>query len=91
MPIVSFLAFLLLEISVGKHSDLSWYFFFESAASKKFVFPQLGMYFPAIGYLRSQVIPESQRASINNCFRVTVTMKIYAFILMLNNFIFSIF
>lgn len=49
LPVISFLAFLLLEISVG-------------------------MYFPAIGYLRSQVIPESQRASINNVFRVPLNV-----------------
>merc|ERR1719447_978955 len=43
--VVSFLAFLLLEIAIG-------------------------MYFPAISYLRGQVIPESHRANVMNWFRV---------------------
>ena len=42
--IISFLAFLLLEVAIG-------------------------MYFPAISYLRSQVIPESHRANVMNWFR----------------------
>ena len=29
----------------------------------------IGMYFPAISYLRSQVIPESHRANVMNWFR----------------------
>ena len=50
-PVLSFLAFLVLEISVG-------------------------IYFPAIGYLRSQVIPESLRANIMNWFRVPLNIII---------------
>ena len=42
--IVSFIAFLVLEVAIG-------------------------MYFPAISYLRSQVIPESHRANVMNWFR----------------------
>merc|ERR1711973_848633 len=45
MTLVSFLAFLLLEIGIG-------------------------MYFPSISFLRSQVIPESHRANVMNWFRV---------------------
>jgi len=48
-PFASFLAFLLLEASIG-------------------------MYFPAMGYLRSQVIPESLRANIMNWFRVPLNV-----------------
>ena len=48
-PVLSFIAFLVLEISVG-------------------------MYFPAIGYLRSQVIPEALRANIMNWFRVPLNV-----------------
>ena len=48
-PVLSFVAFLILEIAVG-------------------------MYFPAIGYLRSQVIPESLRANIMNWFRVPLNL-----------------
>ena len=44
--IVSFIAFLVLEVAIG-------------------------MYFPAISYLRSQVIPESHRANVMNWFRCT--------------------
>merc|ERR1712013_456002 len=47
--ILSFLAFLLLEIAIG-------------------------MYFPAISYLRSQVIPESHRANVMNWFRVPMNI-----------------
>merc|ERR1711936_687085 len=47
--IISFLAFLLLEIAIG-------------------------MYFPAISYLRSQVIPESHRANVMNWFRVPMNV-----------------
>jgi len=47
--VVSFLAFLLLEIAIG-------------------------MYFPAISYLRSQVIPESHRANVMNWFRVPMNV-----------------
>ena len=47
--VTSFVAFLLMEISVG-------------------------IYFPAIGYLRSQVIPESLRANIMNWFRVPLNV-----------------
>ena len=32
------------------------------------------MYFPSMGYLRSQVIPEEQRASIMNWFRVPMNL-----------------
>ena len=42
--IISFIAFLVLEVAIG-------------------------MYFPAISYLRSQVIPESHRANVMNWFR----------------------
>lgn len=34
----------------------------------------VGMYFPAMGYLRSQVIPESLRANIMNWFRVPLNI-----------------
>jgi len=34
----------------------------------------VGMYFPSMGYLRSQVIPEEQRASIMNWFRVPMNL-----------------
>jgi len=47
--IISFLAFLLLEVGIG-------------------------MYFPAISYLRSQVIPESHRANVMNWFRVPMNV-----------------
>merc|ERR550519_468035 len=47
--VISFLAFLLLEIAIG-------------------------MYFPAISYLRSQVIPESHRANVMNWFRVPMNV-----------------
>jgi len=49
MTLVSFLAFLLLEIGIG-------------------------MYFPSISYLRSQVIPESHRANVMNWFRVPMNV-----------------
>ncbi|XP_043224502.1 molybdate-anion transporter-like [Amphibalanus amphitrite] len=41
-----------------------------------FLFLELavGMYFPSMGYLRSQVIPEEQRASIMNWFRVPMNL-----------------
>lgn len=47
--IVSFIAFLVLEVAIG-------------------------MYFPAISYLRSQVIPESHRANVMNWFRVPMNV-----------------
>lgn len=47
--VVSFLAFLVLEVAIG-------------------------MYFPAISYLRSQVIPETHRANIMNWFRVPMNI-----------------
>merc|ERR1739848_514654 len=47
--IISFLAFLLLEVAIG-------------------------MYFPAISYLRSQVIPESHRTNVMNWFRVPMNV-----------------
>jgi len=47
--IVSFAAFLVLEVGIG-------------------------MYFPAISYLRSQVIPESYRANVMNWFRVPMNI-----------------
>merc|ERR1719445_1087917 len=47
--VISFLAFLLLEVGIG-------------------------MYFPAISYLRSQVIPESHRANVMNWFRVPMNI-----------------
>jgi len=47
--ILSFLAFLALEVAIG-------------------------MYFPAISYLRSQVIPESHRANVMNWFRVPMNI-----------------
>lgn len=47
--VISFLAFLLLEVGIG-------------------------MYFPAISYLRSQVIPESHRANVMNWFRVPMNV-----------------
>lgn len=47
--IISFIAFLLLEVAIG-------------------------MYFPAISYLRSQVIPESHRANVMNWFRVPMNV-----------------
>lgn len=34
----------------------------------------IGMYFPAISYLRSQVIPESHRANVMNWFRVPMNI-----------------
>merc|ERR1719376_956266 len=34
----------------------------------------IGMYFPAISYLRSQVIPESHRANVMNWFRVPMNV-----------------
>eukprot|EP00092_Neocalanus_flemingeri_P010006 GFUD01010786.1.p1 GENE.GFUD01010786.1~~GFUD01010786.1.p1 ORF type:complete len:194 (+),score=43.30 GFUD01010786.1:69-584(+) len=34
----------------------------------------IGIYFPAISYLRSQVIPESHRATITNWFRVPMNL-----------------
>lgn len=34
----------------------------------------VGMYFPAIGYLRSQIIPEQFRASIANWYRIPMNM-----------------
>merc|ERR1712013_875379 len=47
--ILSFIAFLALEVAIG-------------------------MYFPAISYLRSQVIPESHRANVMNWFRVPMNI-----------------
>eukprot|EP00092_Neocalanus_flemingeri_P023511 GFUD01025497.1.p1 GENE.GFUD01025497.1~~GFUD01025497.1.p1 ORF type:complete len:456 (-),score=74.00 GFUD01025497.1:716-2083(-) len=47
--VISFLAFLVLEVAIG-------------------------MYFPAISYLRSQVIPESHRANVMNWFRVPMNV-----------------
>jgi hypothetical protein len=34
----------------------------------------VGMYFPAVGYLRSQIIPEQYRASIANWYRVPMNI-----------------
>ncbi|PSN46438.1 Molybdate-anion transporter [Blattella germanica] len=34
----------------------------------------VGMYFPAVGYLRSQIIPEEYRASISNLYRVPMNV-----------------
>jgi MFS family permease len=34
----------------------------------------VGMYFPAVGYLRSQIIPEQYRASITNWYRVPMNI-----------------
>jgi hypothetical protein len=34
----------------------------------------VGMYFPAVGYLRSQIIPEQYRASIANWYRIPMNM-----------------
>merc|ERR550539_1928680 len=47
--LISFLAFLLLEVGIG-------------------------MYFPAISYLRRQVIPESHRANVMTWFRVPMNV-----------------
>lgn len=57
---LSFLAFLLLETSVG-------------------------IYFPAIGFLRSQVIPEELRAGIMNWFRVPTNIITCASLLLVHN------
>lgn len=45
----------------------------------------VGMYFPAIGYLRSQVIPEELRASIMNWFRVPMNLLTCSGLLLLHN------
>uniref|UniRef100_A0A2P2I4U8 Molybdate-anion transporter n=1 Tax=Hirondellea gigas TaxID=1518452 RepID=A0A2P2I4U8_9CRUS len=45
----------------------------------------VGIYFPAIGYLRSQVIPESLRASIMNWFRVPMNVLTCSGLLLLHN------
>lgn len=45
----------------------------------------VGMYFPAIGYLRSQVIPEDLRASIMNWFRVPTNVITCAGLLLVHN------
>jgi hypothetical membrane protein len=34
----------------------------------------VGIYFPAVGYLRSQIIPEQYRASIANWYRIPMNM-----------------
>ncbi|KAK8735990.1 hypothetical protein OTU49_005157 [Cherax quadricarinatus] len=45
----------------------------------------VGMYFPAIGYLRSQVIPEDLRAGIMNWFRVPTNVITCAGLLLVHN------
>lgn len=45
----------------------------------------VGMYFPAIGYLRSQVIPEELRAGIMNWFRVPTNVITCASLLLVHN------
>ncbi|XP_063845264.1 molybdate-anion transporter-like isoform X1 [Scylla paramamosain] len=45
----------------------------------------VGMYFPAIGYLRSQVIPEELRAGIMNWFRVPTNIITCASLLLVHN------
>lgn len=45
----------------------------------------VGMYFPAIGYLRSQVIPEELRAGIMNWFRVPTNVITCAGLLLVHN------
>ncbi|XP_042867551.1 molybdate-anion transporter-like isoform X1 [Penaeus japonicus] len=45
----------------------------------------VGMYFPAIGYLRSQVIPEDLRAGIMNWFRVPTNIITCAGLLLVHN------
>ena len=59
-PVMSFVAFLLLEVSVG-------------------------IYFPCISFLRSQVIPEKLRASIMNWFRVPMNIITCGGLLLLHN------
>ena len=45
----------------------------------------VGMYFPAIGFLRSQVIPEEQRAGIMNWFRVPTNVITCASLMLVHN------
>lgn len=45
----------------------------------------VGMYFPAIGYLRSQIIPEQYRASIANWYRVPMNIFTCMSLLWLKN------
>ncbi|XP_018017872.1 molybdate-anion transporter isoform X2 [Hyalella azteca] len=45
----------------------------------------VGMYFPSIGYLRSQVIPEELRAGIMNWFRVPMNILTCSGLLLLHN------
>lgn len=45
----------------------------------------VGMYFPAIGYLKSQFIPESHRANIMNWFRVPLNIVTCFVLLWLHN------
>lgn len=45
----------------------------------------VGMYFPAIGFLRSQVIPEDLRAGIMNWFRVPTNIITCASLLLVHN------
>jgi len=45
----------------------------------------VGMYFPAIGYLRSQIIPEHYRASIANWYRVPMNIFTCMSLLWLKN------
>ncbi|XP_071550068.1 molybdate-anion transporter-like isoform X1 [Panulirus ornatus] len=45
----------------------------------------VGMYFPAIGYLRSQVIPEDLRAGIMNWFRVPTNVITCAGLMLVHN------
>lgn len=62
----------------GEHLYLSFFAFLILEVA-------VGMYFPAIGYLRSQVIPEELRAGIMNWFRVPTNIITCAGLLLVHN------
>ncbi|XP_064081415.1 molybdate-anion transporter-like isoform X2 [Macrobrachium nipponense] len=64
--------------SSGDHIYLSFFAFLILEVA-------VGMYFPAIGYLRSQVIPEDLRAGIMNWFRVPTNVITCAGLLLVHN------
>merc|ERR1719235_1829327 len=41
----------------------------------------VGLYFPAVGSLKSEVVPEEARASIYNCYRIPLNIVVVSIIL----------
>lgn len=62
----------------GEYAILSFFSFLILEVS-------VGIYFPTIGYLRSQLIPENQRAGIMNWFRLPTNMITCIALLLLHN------